>query len=277
MKTTEDKLKELIKKLDFGDVRVLGAGILLLLLPIIFLAFLSGSGGKKRAVVIDQGRLEQMAARKNVFNFGLKQAESAIKTNKETVKTGSGTWFSKKTPEQAIADELRYAMQIIERSKPDYRFPSDFTSAQKQAYLAEHNESLTSGRGALEMGNYSEAERLLKAAYEEGTGNPFLMAYAMGELCSLYEKIGDLKALEGAFKLYMEAIGKMPEGFGGGNLGAAVRNAFMSLKTLRESVASGRASSYVAQDQITSSMPILPSDIEPGIIKTLKTFPAKFD
>ena len=214
MKTTEDKLKELIKKLDFGDVRVLGAGILLLLLPIIFLAFLSGSGGKKRAVVIDQGRLEQMAARKNVFNFGQKQAESAIKTNKETVNAGSGTWFSKKTPEQAIADELRYAMQIIERSKPDYRFPSDFTSAQKQAYLAEHNESLTSGRGALEMGNYSEAERLLKAAYEEGTGNPFLMAYAWRTVFFIRES-WRFKGVRGGQTLY-GAIGKMPE-FGGGS------------------------------------------------------------
>jgi hypothetical protein len=268
----EKKLKKIIEKLDFGDWRMLGAGLLLLLLPLVFITIIANSRGGNIDMDMDPSKLDQMVKRKNVFNFGKKQTDKATQRNRAS--SGS-SWVSQKTPEQIIDDEIKAAMEVVSRSRPVYNFPSDFTETQKQAYLAEHNYNLCHGRGAMERGDYAEAERLIKQAVEEGAGNPFLRAYALGELCALYENTQDVKGLEAAFRQYMDAVGKLPPGYGGGDLARVVRDAYMSLKYLKESL--GNNTHLVANDPLAQELGLSAADISASLQQTLDAFPAKFD
>jgi hypothetical protein len=270
----EKKLKKLIEKLDFGDWRMLGIGILLLFLPLAFIGIIANTRGGGIETDMDPSRLDQMVKRKNVFNFGKKQTDKATQRNKAS--SGS-SWVSQKTPDQLVQDELQAAMGLVERSRVEYDFPRDFTETQKQAYMAEHNPSLCNARGALERRDYSEAERLIKQALDESLTNPFLRVYALGELCALYEKTHNLKGLEAAFKLYMEAVGQIPEGYGGGDLSRLVKDTYMSMKYLKETIDQGQASQHLSKDELAKELGFSASDLSVGLQHTLDTFPVKFD
>jgi len=272
MMAEEKDFKKLLKKVDMSDIRLLAAGVALLIVPVVFLIFFSGGSSKK----ISQEKMKTMVARKNVFNFGTSSGSGASSAP-SSGKTSGSTWFSSTSPEKRVEQELEDAFKLIKRSQRSDRFPPGSTEEQRDAYKAEHNQFLLEGRGELERGNFAEAEAMFLKAFEEANGNSFQQVYAMGALCELYELTQDRKKLEAAFKQFMELVGKLPPDYGGGDLAASVRNAYMALKQLQESADPAKVAQGLADVEAVKQGAIQSGKISQGLGKSLFAFPAKFE
>lgn len=272
---TEKKIKDYIKKVDFGDVRVLLVGIVLLIVPLLFLYSISGSGKSRK---FSQQRMKTMVNRKSIFNFsGGKKAPMASAGNRKADTKASTGWFESDTPEKKVQRELESAFKVVQRSRRSERFLSGMSSEQKSAYRAEHNPFMTEGNGELENGNLARAELLFQQAYDEANGNIFQKVYALGGLCEVYSKMGNQKKYEQAFRLFMEMVGQMPKNAGGGDLKALVRNAYMTLKQLKDSADPGKVSQELGKVDLVKNGKIQGSSVSRGLSKALAVFPAKFD
>ncbi|MFZ5952944.1 MAG: tetratricopeptide repeat protein [Candidatus Rifleibacteriota bacterium] len=272
----EKKLKDYIKKVDFSDLRVLLVGVVLLVIPIAFLLWLGTSGSNKR---LSQDRMRTMVNRKSIFNFGPEKGQqksmpaSSVKSGE---KSGSG-WFADESPEKKVQRELEDAMKIVERSRRPENFPPGTTEMQKQAYRAEHHPSMIYGNAALEEGRVAEAEKFFEQAFEDARDNPFQRVYALGGLLEVYSRKGDYAKHEQVFKLFMEWVGKMPKNAGGGDLQAAVRDAYLSLKKVKEMLDSGGGMDKISQVNLVKDGQIDPAKVGRELSKSLSVFPAKFD
>ena len=267
----EDKdLRKLLKKIDMSDIRLLVIGVALLIVPAVFLFFFSGGSAKK----ISQEKMKTMVARKNVFNFG-SSSGSGASSAPSSGKTSGSSWFSSTSPEKRVEQELEDAFKLVKRSQRSDRFPPGSTEEQRDAYKAEHNSLLLEGRG--ERGNFAEAEAMFLKAFEEANGNTFQQVYAMGALCELYELTQDRKKLEAAFKQFMELVGKLPPDYGGGDLAASVRNAYMALKQLQDSADPAKVAQGLADVEAVKQGAIQPGKVSQGLGKSLFAFPAKFE
>lgn len=263
-------LKKYLRKIDASDIRVLIAGIVLLIIPFLFLLFFSGGSSHK----ISQEKMKTMVSRKNVFNFGGNQPGSSVSPTGKSAVTG---WFDSSSPEKKVELELEDAFKMVKRSQRSERFPPSATEDQKQAYRAEHNPMLTEGRGELERGNFALAETLFLKAFDESGGNVFQQVYAAGALCELYELTQDQKKLEAAFKQFMELVGKLPADCGGGDLAASVRNAYLALKQLKEGADPAKVALGLGDVEAIKLGALPKGKVSQGLTKSLFNFPAKFD
>ncbi len=266
----DQQIKKLLKKIDAGDIKVLAIGVVLLIIPVLVLLFFSAGDNKR----ISQEKMKTMAVRKNIFNFGKTQSGAPVRATGG--KIGSG-WLSSESPEKKVEAEIEEAMKLIKRSRRTERFPPGTNELQKQAYRAEHFPALVEGRGELERGNFALAETLLNSAFEDARDNIFQQVYAIGALCELYELTGDKKKLEAAFKKYMELVGKLPPEYGGGDLAASVRNAYMALKQLKESADPGKVADGLSEIEAVKMGVISKDKVMQGLAAGLESFPVKFD
>lgn len=262
--------KSYLKKIDASDIRVLVTGVVLLIIPAIFILFFSGGSSHK----ISQEKMKTMVSRKNVFNFGGNQPGSSAPASGKSVGTG---WFESSSPEKKVELELEDAFKMVKRSQRSERFPPSATEDQKQAYRAEQCPMLTEGRGELERGNFAQAEVLFQKALDDAGGNVFQQVYAAGALCELYEITQDQKKLEAAFKQFMELVSKMPADCGGGDLAASVRNAYLALKQLKEGADPAKVAQGLGDVEAIKLGALPKGKVSQGLTKSLYTFPAKFD
>ncbi|GAB4269723.1 MAG: hypothetical protein Kow0029_05940 [Candidatus Rifleibacteriota bacterium] len=272
---SDKKLADYFKKIDFSDLRILLIGVVLLIIPLIFLLMFSGSGKTKK---FSQQRIKTMVNRKSIFNFGnqrkdrISAGSSATTSQKKT-----GGWFGSESPEKKVQRELEEAMKIVQRSRRNERFPPGISREQREAYRAEHNPYITDGNGELERGNLAEAEKLFLLAYEEGKNNVFQQVYAIGGLLEVYSRMKDQKKYEEAFKIYMELVGKLPKDFGGGDLQASVRDFFLTLKQLKDAADPAKVSLELNKLKLVKDGTIPAENVSRGLSRSLAVFPAKFD
>ncbi|MDD2999536.1 MAG: hypothetical protein PHV05_10790 [Candidatus Riflebacteria bacterium] len=268
---SESLIAKYLKKIDMSDVRLLALGVALLFIPVLFFLFFTGGNTRK----ISQEKMKTMVVRKHVFNFGAAQpgSSAAPRSGKDR---GTG-WFDSSSPAKKTESELEEALKMVKRSRRSERFPPSTTNEQKQAYQAEHHPMMTEGRGELERGNFAAAETMFLQAFDESGGNVFQQVYAMGALCELYELTHDQKKLEAAFKQYMELVGKLPAEYGGGDLAASVRNAYMALKSLQEGADPGKIAHELVNVEAVKQGAIQQGKVSQSLGKTLYGFPAKFD
>ncbi len=266
--------KQLLKKIDMSDVRVLVIGVVLLIVPVAILFYFSSGGSSKK---MSQEKMKTMVVRKNVFNFGSSQAGSSSGSSASNARGRGSGWFSSSSPEKQVVNELEEAFKLVKRSKASERFPPGTTEEQKDAYRAEHHPTLVEGRGEMEKGNYLLAESLLLKAFEESAGNTFQQVYTMGALCELYELTQDQKKLEAAFKQFMDLVAKLPPDYGGGDLAASVRNAYMALKQLQDGADPAKVAQGLGDVEAVKQGAIPTGKVSQGLGKSLYSFPAKFE
>lgn len=271
MEEQENKLDQFVKRLEKADYSLLVIGFVLLIIPVVALYFLAGGseGGKK----MSQQRMRNMVQRKNVFNFGSKSEKGGAPSAPRSGSSGSSGWFtSAKTEEQTIQDELSQAMNDVERSLMEVQVPPDLYGDARDMYVAEHNYYLCMANGAMEDGDADKALEYIQKALDDARDNVFLTAYALASLCSLYEQLGDKKALEDAYKKFAEAVGKLPKEFGGGDLKSIMRNQYQNLQALKDADAS-KISEALSADKLIKSGAISGS---PNIKNVYADFPIKY-
>lgn len=268
-------INELVKKIENGDMSLLVIAGLVMVVPIIAILILTGGpkGGKK----ISQEKMKSMVHRKNVFNFGTadKNGKSSIPSAMRAGASSSGGssgWFSERTPEQVVNDEIETAMKAVERSMANVEAPSNLAGDEKLMYEAEHNYYLCEANGAIENRDFAKAEQCIKQALEDAKGNDFLTAYAYASLCALYEASGDQKKLEEAYKRYIEAVCKLPEELGGGNMKSIVRDAYQSMQALAKQADQGKIAEALSSNPIARDSNVGNVDFT----KVYQNFPIKY-
>ncbi len=269
----EKKLTDQIKKIDLSDLKVLAAGVILLIIPIIVLMVMSGSNkGRKMSTE----RMKTMVNRKRIFNFQQPAQKGGKAVSGSAGKKGGTGWFAD-TPEKKVQIELEEAFRMVQRSRRSERFPPGTTQNQKQAYRAETNPLICNGNGAMEQGDLHAAEKFFDQAFDEAGDNIFQKVHALGGLCEVYTRMGDKQKAEQAFELFMDAVAKLPPEMGGGNLREAVRNAYMALKSLKDSADPGKVAQQLDKEKLMPKSGLSQSEVSRGLAKTLVAFPAKFD
>ena len=269
----EKQLSDYIKKVDFSDIRVLIAGLVLLLVPVFFILYLS-SGSEKGE--LSRQKIKSMARRKNIFNYSKKKLAKKKSLGKKSGDKGS-SWFSSESPEKKAQRELEQAFKTVQRSRRSVSFPPGTTNTQRQAYNAEMNPFICRGNGALENGKLSEAEQMFERALDESRDNIFQKVYALGGLMAVYKAKKDQKSYEKAFEQYMLWVGKLPPDYGGGDLKSAVKNAYLALKHLQESADPAKVSQAIAKMKKPGEKILPQSEMKKGLSNVLERFPAKFD
>ena len=257
-----------LKKLQEGDSTLLVVGAIVMIIPLLALFYLTSGSGKKTP----QQRMKSMMQRKNVFNFASKDEKGQTKAPQSTLPKSSN-WFGERTEEQQIADELREAMVVVEQSLKEVKAPPFLQGDAKLQYEAEHNFYLCMANGALEERRYADAEKFVQQAVDDARGNVFLIAYAYGTLCAIYEETGDRKKLEEAYKKYFAAVKNIPEEFGGGDLESYARNTYMALKSLKDADLS-KAADEIANNPLVRSG-IVPSNV--NIKDVYKNLPVTYE
>lgn len=264
--------EEFLKRLQEGDNTLLVVGTVMILIPIMAIFFLTGGseGSKNLSREAMRGRVQ----RKNVFNFGTKNEKGGYTAAPRSGSSSpSSGWFTARTPEQQVADELSSAFQSVEKSMENIEAPSDIPYEAQLMYEAEHNYDLCKARGEMQHGNYAEAAKYLGKILDSGNDNPFLKAYTYSALCSVYEALGDKKKLEQAIKDYIESIKHLPEGYGG-DLQRSVRDLYKCLQAVSEYADPGKVSEAVSNDR-----DLLSTGLTSGVNlkEAYRNFPVKYE
>lgn len=270
---SEEKKKftvdDFLKKVQEGDNTLLIVGALVMIIPLLALFFLVGGKSDKK---MTQQKLKTMVQRKNVFNFTKDDIKKS--TSQGTSKKSSSWSFTPRTQAQQIADEIHDVERIIEKKAAEIEVPSYLEGDARKQYLAEKNYNLCMANGAIEARRYEEAEEYIKKALDEAGDNNFLTVYALGSLCALYERMGDSKKIEEAYKLYAEAVGKLPPEYGGMDLKRVFRDTYQSLLVLGKHSNDSDISESLRKEPL-NGLGALPSDI--NIKKVYKSFPVKYE
>ena len=265
-------IEDIMKKIENGDNSLLVIAGMLLIIPVITLLILtSNPKGTKR---MSQEKMKSLVHRKNVFNFGTKTEEGKRKAPKSSSSSSLSNWFQASTPEERAKEELRSADKIMEKKAAEIHVPSHLEGDARKQYMAENNYNLCMANGALESCKYKEAEEYLAKALDEAKDNNFLLLYALGTLCALYERTGDRAKLEQAYKMYIEAVSKIPPEYGGMDLKKSVRDAYQGLLVLGRHASESEISDAMAKEPLVKSGQ-LPTGI--NIREVYKNFPIKYE
>ncbi|MGM0601045.1 MAG: hypothetical protein ACQETH_14645 [Candidatus Rifleibacteriota bacterium] len=270
---SEKQLSDYLKKVDFSDIRVLVVGLVLLLVPVLFIFYLSGDTEKGE---LSRQKIKSMARRKNIFNYSKKKKAKKTSSVGKSGDSSSG-WFSSESPEKKVQRELEQAFKVIKRSKRSVSFPPGTTRVQKESYLAETNQLICEGNGALENRNLPEAQKLFERAFDEARDNAFQKVYALGGLLEVYSQMKDERKYEETFQKYMDWVGKLPRDVVGGDLRESVRNAYMTLKALQDHRGRQEISERLRNSELVKEGYIKPTEVPGGLATTLAEFPAKFE
>lgn len=263
-------LEEILKKIQEGDMTLLIAAAIVMVIPVVILIFLTSSTPDKSKA---QEKLRTLTQRKNVFNFGTKTDDGKKSGPKSGMPSSSSNWFGG-TPEQRISDELQAVAKSFESKAHQIDVPIELVGEARDQYLAEKNYNLCMANAALEEGRLDEVEELVKKALEEAKENNFLKVYALGTLCALYERTGDKKKLEEAYKLYIDAVTKIPPEYGGMDLKRAVRDTYQGLLVIGKHATESEIFEALSKEPLVKSGN-LPQNV--NIREVYKDFPIKYD
>ena len=259
-----------LKKVQEGDSTILIIGAVIMIIPLIALLMMTSGKTDKKAA---QQKLKSLTQRKNVFNFGTKSEDGKKSGPKSAMPSSSSNWFGG-TPEQRVQNELQAVTRVMEKRAQEIHVPLNLTGDARKQYIAENNYNLCMANGALEAGRYDEAEEFIKKALDEANDNDFLTVYALGSLCALYERTGDKKKMEQAYKMYFDAVSKLPPEYGGMDLKTAVRDVYQGLLVIGKHASESDLSNALAKEPLVKSGK-MPSNV--NIREVYKDFPIKYE
>lgn len=190
----EDK-KSPLEKIDPSDVRVLVVGLVLLIIPVIFLLYQSRGpkGGFSSGTV-----KERLASGRGGFSFiqksgGGKQAAAAVSAPPKVDK------------------QWNDVVQRITSAPPPARMFDGYPPTAKEYLQAQYDPRVRRANFLFEQGNQTEAAKILQAILEDETDNPFLHFAASHRLCRFYQANGMKELEEKEFTRLLEIMRRIPE------------------------------------------------------------------
>jgi hypothetical protein len=200
----QKEIKEFFNEVDLSDARLMMVGLILLLLPLIYLYWLSsGPQTSKRTRSYSTNVSRQSA-------FNLTPSKKPLLTSPGTRKSS----FSVSPRSDKIDAELDKAWAKIQALPRARRIPSDVPPETRMMIEAEDNEILSEGNQMLDSGNFAEAEKVFITAVKNAQGNQFVELYAWGGLMEAYQMTGNIVKFREAFSNYVRMAQQLRHVYG---------------------------------------------------------------
>ncbi len=193
--TESNEPKSLIKKVDLGDVRILVIGVILLIIPILFILHTVTRSGKKDVVTSTRDRLGMS---KSAFSF------QRTASQHPAGKTGTA-----KAPATRVPPEKEWAQAFDRISKAKAYIPPQIAAlppSERKYYEAEMNTEIRTANALVSQGRLDEARAICEEILKTESENEFLRFMASGNLCTIYDEKGDIQALRKEFLRYLDLL-----------------------------------------------------------------------
>lgn len=257
-------IKDYLQQVDAGDYKILGIGLVLLLIPVFFL-YMMISGNEKQTMGHD--RMRTLKNRKAVFKLpptaATPGASTRVKFDPDTTSTGV-----------LIETEFNDAISRIIDNPPPRPPNYGLSVEQRQIQEVMINPNLAAGNSHLDMGDYKAAEAEFLEALENAGNNPFMKAEAMGALVALYERQNDHEKLLKAFDQYMAYMAALPPGFGG-DMRPFMTNMSDSMLLMRARVTPSQINQHAQELPSSDEVSLQSALSRPD--ELLKMIPIRFD
>ncbi|HOT28163.1 MAG TPA: hypothetical protein PLU72_08225 [Candidatus Ozemobacteraceae bacterium] len=192
---SNDEKKHPLEKIDPSDVRVLVVGLILLVIPVIFLVYQSRGpkGGFSSGTV-----KERLASGRGGFSFiqksgGGKQVAAAVSAPPKVDK------------------QWNDVVQRVMSAPPPARMFDGYPPTAKEYLQAQYNPLIRRAGFLFEQGSPVEAVKILQGILEDETDNPFLHFAASHRLCRYYQANGMKDLEEKEFARLLEIMRRIPE------------------------------------------------------------------
>ncbi len=190
-------LKSLLKKVDIGDTRVLVVGVILLIIPILFMLFVVNRPGQKRA---SSGAHDRLGMHKKAFSFQRKSQHPA------------GKMASAASARKVLPPEQEWSDMVERISRSRAYIPPQIAAMPKekrQYYEAEMNTEIRTANMLISQEKFDEAKAICEQILRTEDENNFLRFMASGNLCDIYNATGDVAALKKEFLRYLDLMEKL--------------------------------------------------------------------
>lgn len=200
----QKEFKEFFAEVDLSDSRLILFGLILLLIPLMYLYWLSSPSQSTKP----GGRYSTSLSRQSAFNLtpGKKPLLSTPQARKST--------FSISPRSEKIDSELDKAWAKIQAAPRIRHIPSDVPPETRMMIEAEDNEILSEGNQALDSGDFAAAEKVFTKAVKSAPGNPFVELYAWGGLMEAYQMTGNIVKFREAFGNYVRMAQQLKHVYG---------------------------------------------------------------
>ena len=194
---TENKdAKSLIKKVDLGDMRILVIGIVLLIIPVVFILFNFARSSKKDVITSTRDRLGMSKA---AFSFK--------RTASQHPASMSGA--AAKAPTTQLTPEKEWAQAVDRISSAKAYVPPQIAAmpaADRKYFEAEMHNGIRNANMMISQGRLDEAQVICEEILRTESENEFLRFMASGNLCTIFDEKGDITALRKEFLRYLDLL-----------------------------------------------------------------------
>ncbi|PKL46505.1 MAG: hypothetical protein CVV42_16180 [Candidatus Riflebacteria bacterium HGW-Riflebacteria-2] len=197
-------LKESLGKIDISDTKFLVAGIVLLLIPILYLYF--------HARVVDK---QPVTTRIGLADPGRQSAFNLTSTSRPGAAGRSKSVAPAVNPvEMTIEAELERAWSKVQALPRRLSLPPDIPKETRQMIEVEDDPMIAEANSLFDEGNLDAAEKAYAKALSNSNNNHFKELHAWGGLMEVYLITGDKEKFREAFKNYALSAQKLSKVYG---------------------------------------------------------------
>lgn len=191
-----EKKNSFIKKIDLGDVKILIIGLILLIIPVIFLLYSLSRSSQKDVITSTRDRLGMSKAA-----FSFQRTASQHPAGK------AGT--AARAAATRIAPEKEWDDAFDRISSAKAYIPPQIAAlppSERKYYEAEMHSGMRNSNALISQGRLDEARVICEEILRTENENEFLRFMASGNLCTIYDEKGDVTALRKEFLRYLDLL-----------------------------------------------------------------------
>lgn len=258
------QIQENLEQIDLSDARLLVAGLVLLILPVLWFIFFSGVREEKinvtRISFANPGRQSAF----NLTNPGKVAVSAVSRSSAATIQT----------PNDKLEDELSRAWSKISSVPRRPSIPPDTPPEARQMIEAEDDVFLSEGNASLDRCDFPAAEKAFSSLLGNADGNTFKELYAYGGLMQIYQMQADVAKFRQAFGNYARTAQKLRDVYG--PLADNVARAYEMFEQLGD-IDSGKLREYLTRTNLTNKTAVSYEEFMSAINNTKKWFPADLE
>lgn len=190
--------------IDLSDSRFLLVGIILLLIPILYIMF-----------HVKKTEQQTVATRISVADPGKQSAFNLTSTSRPAAAARTKSLAPAVKPEENTIDaELERAWSKVQAIPKRYSLPPDTPPETRQMIEIEHDPHLSEANSLFDQGDMAAAEKAYEKALSNSDNNPVKELHAWGGLMEVYLLTEDKEKFRTAFKNYALAAQKLSSVYG---------------------------------------------------------------
>lgn len=199
-----DNSNDSVSRIDISDTRFLVTGIILLLIPILYLFFHARSGDK-----------QTVTTRISLADPGKQSAFNLTSTSRTAAAERARSVAPAVNPhETTVEAELERAWSKVQSVPRRLNLPPDIPKETRQMLEVEDDPLLSEANSLFDQGDMAAAEKAYTKALGNSNNNHFKELHAWGGLMEVYLITGDKEKFREAFKNYALSAQKLSKVYG---------------------------------------------------------------